>query len=133
MKLFGNKNEETNTDATHDEAVVATAPEKAAPKTPAAVDGKENLAYVLQNPRITEKATMGIERRVYVFDVAPGANKMQVKKAVKQVYNVEPQKVHVATVPRKTKRSLRTGIKGRTAIGKKAYVYLKEGDSISVM
>ncbi len=95
--------------------------------------GKENIARVLTHPRITEKATMGIERGVYVFDVAPDANKKQIKEAIKLIYKVDPVKVHVTTIAKKTKRNVRTGIKGVKSGGKKAYVYLAKGDKITLM
>lgn len=97
------------------------------------VDGGEDLAHVLSHPRITEKATLGTASSVYVFDVSPRANKRQIKAAIKLVYNVEPIKVHVTAVPSKKVRSMRTGIKGVKSGGKKAYVYLKKGDTISIM
>lgn len=97
------------------------------------VDGRENLARVLSHPRITEKASMGIERGVYVFDVAPDSNKKQIKEAIKLVYDVDPIKVHVSKIAKKNVRNMRTGAKGVKGGGKKAYVYLKKGDTISIM
>ncbi|MAZ67330.1 50S ribosomal protein L23 [bacterium] len=97
------------------------------------VDNKENLARVLTQPRITEKATIGTGDNVYVFNVAPDSNKKQIKEAVKLIYNVDPVKVHVSKVATKKTRNVRDGIKGVRGGGKKAYVYLKKGDSISVM
>jgi len=94
---------------------------------------RENIARVLTSPRVTEKATLGIEKSVYVFDVAPDANKKQIKEAIKLVYNVSPVKVHVSKIAKKKTRNMRTGIKGVKGGGKKAYVYLKKGDTISIM
>ena len=120
MGIFGKKEEEKK-----EEVVIET--------TPVAYGGKENIARVLVNPRITEKATMGIEKGVYVFDVVPDANKKQIKEAIKLIYKVDAAKVHVTTIAKKTKRNARTGIKGVRSGGKKAYVYLKKGDKITLM
>jgi len=156
MALFGkfNKKEETDTksapvkDAKKAEKKVAKptkekGKDKKAPvvaekkekvtTTTASFGGHEDIARVLMNPRMTEKATMGIENLVYVFDVATNSNKKQIKEAVKLIYNVDAKKVHVSKIASKKKRNQRTGIKGVKSGGKKAYVYLKKGDSISLM
>ncbi len=93
----------------------------------------EGLSWVLIGPRITEKATQVSEKGIYVFDVATAANKMQIAKAMFQVYKVHPVKVRVAQVRGKTVRNARTGMTGKRVSGKKAYVYLKKGDTISIM
>tara|TARA_B100000745_G_scaffold130817_1_gene85256 strand:+ start:14326 stop:14682 length:357 start_codon:yes stop_codon:yes gene_type:complete len=94
---------------------------------------EDDLARILIQPRITEKATIGTDDNVYVFDVAPDANKIQIKHAIKKAYNVDPVKIRVSSIAKKQVRNMRTGIKGVTAGGKKAYVYLKKGESISIM
>ena len=99
----------------------------------AAVGGSEDLARVLRHPRITEKASIGIDRGVYIFDVAPDANKKQIKAAIKRFYNIEPVKVRVSNVPRKSVRHMRTVTTGVKGGGKKAYVYLHKGDTISII
>jgi len=40
--------------------------------------------------------------------------------------------VRVATIPSKTKRSARTGKTGTKKGGKKAYIYLKKGETINI-
>lgn len=134
MALFGKKTEEKNDEAVADAVAETPATAETATVAPTqVVDGRENLARVLMQPRITEKATFGIERGVYVFDVAPDANKKQIKEAIQLAYNVTPTKVRVTTVAKKNVRNMRTGIKGVKSGGKKAYVYLKKGDTISIM
>lgn len=91
----------------------------------------DNLDNVLIKPRITEKATASSEGNVYVFDVAQNANKFQIKKAVNFLYKVEPAKVNITKVP--SKRIIYRNKKGVKSGGKKAYVYLKKGDKISIM
>ena len=91
-----------------------------------------DLSHVLVRPRITEKAMLGTDAHVYVFEVARGASKRQIKQAVQKYYNVTPVKVNVVTMPKKHIRNARTGIRGVKGGGRKAYVYLKRGESISV-
>jgi large subunit ribosomal protein L23 len=88
-----------------------------------------HLSDVLVRPRITEKATDLVARsKVYTFDVKPKATKSLISKAIKQIYKVTPVKVAVVSVP--SKKIFVRGKWGRTVAGKKAYVYLKEGDKI---
>lgn len=111
----------------------APAPAPTKKVTPQGDTSEHNISRILLQPRITEKATLGIERGAYVFDVAPDANKRQVMQAVQKVYNVQPVKVHMTKIPSKDVRNMRTGIKGVKSGGKKAYVYLKKGETISIL
>jgi large subunit ribosomal protein L23 len=108
---------------------------KVAPKAPVATTAAsaQSLAWVLVSPRITEKATDVAGRNVIVFNVAPKANKVLVARAVQAIYKVTPLRVNIAPVKGKTVRSPRTGKLGFTSEGKKAYVYLKAGDTISAL
>lgn len=90
----------------------------------------ENLSRVLVRPRITEKATDVTAERTYVFEVAPNATKRDVAKAVRQYYKVTPVRVNMAKIPSKKRRNRNQRTFGHTPAGKKAYVSLKEGDSI---
>lgn len=92
----------------------------------------ENLSAVLLRPRITEKATYNAENGVYVFEIATDATKRDVIKAVELFYKVTPVKVNLAKIPAKT-RMTRRRIKGVKSGGKKAYVFLKKGDSIEIV
>jgi large subunit ribosomal protein L23 len=110
-----------------------TEEKKAAVAAPAAgTSTVQNLAHVLRHARITEKATMHSEQSVYVFDVAENANKRDIAAAVKKLYQVTPRMVRVATIPSKTKKSMRTGKTGVKKGGKKAYIYLKKGETINI-
>ncbi len=88
---------------------------------------------VLLRPRLTEKAISMMDNGVYVFDVSPRANKVMVKNAINAVYKVQPEKITITSVKSKKKRNAKTGKMGVKSGGKKAYVYLKNGDSISIM
>ncbi len=88
---------------------------------------------VLLRPRLTEKAVNMMEKNVYVFDVSLRANKVMIKAAIKDVYKVEPVKIAITSIKSKKKRSPKTGKIGTKSGGKKAYIYLKKGDSIAIM
>ena len=90
------------------------------------------LSNILKHARITEKATMHQEGGVYTFDVEGSATKQEIMKAVRQLYKVNPVKVRVVAVPSKQRRSMRTGQRGISRGGKKAYVHLKKGETITI-
>ena len=78
----------------------------------------------------TEKGTMLEPERKYLFQVDPRANKIQVKKAVEELYKVKVQDVNTSNVPGKNKVVRREA--GMTTAWKKAVVTLKEGQKIEV-
>lgn len=106
--------------------------EQEATASAAPLRGAHGYAHVLKRPRVTEKATDLQSGSVYVFDVAPRATKRDIAAAVRAAYKVTPHKIAVVSVPKKARRSMRTGIRGVSAGGKKAYVYLKKGDTITI-
>ena len=87
---------------------------------------------ILKHARITEKASMHQGANVYTFDVAPAATKRDIARAVQSLYKVKPRKIAVVRIPEKEVRNMRTGKSGVKKGGKKAYVYLKQGDTIAV-
>lgn len=99
---------------------------------PAASAHLANVAGILLRPRITEKATVLQEKGAYVFDVAVWATKPQIVSAIKSAYNVTPARVNIVTVRAKNVRNMRTGMKGVKSGGKKAYVSLNKGDTITL-
>ena len=109
-------------------------PEKAAAKTavkPSDIKGKTKYAYrVLIKPLITEKASnLGVLNK-YVFAINPAVNKIEVKKAIRTIYNVEPVAVNISNFSGKKVRYGR--VQGVTKHWKKAIVTLKAGDKIEV-
>ena len=92
----------------------------------------KHTGQILISPRITEKGAYLGEKGCYVFNVARTANKGQIAEAIKTIYKVTPRKVTVANVPRKQSVVRGTNRTGMTAGGKKAYVYLKTGDTIDL-
>ena len=92
----------------------------------------EGFSSVLLGPRITEKATMVSDKlSVYTFNVSHDANKHTVAQAVERLYKVHPRKVHIVTIP--LKQVLVRGKWGTKRGGRKAYVYLKEGEKIETV
>jgi large subunit ribosomal protein L23 len=85
---------------------------------------------VIINPRVTEKAAYSAEKNTYVFNVAMSANKIQIKQAIKSMYNVSPTDVNV--VVSKPKPKTFRGQSGTQQAFKKAYVTLKKGDTIEI-
>jgi len=110
-------------------APVALPAKETAGRTNAAVNADAD--FVVVRPHLTEKATFLAGRRVYVFDVRPSAGKREVAKAISSIFKVKPVKIRMARVPRK--RVWSRGHYGFRAGGKKAYVYLKEGDKIEMV
>ena len=88
---------------------------------------------VLKAPRITEKAAIVTEKGAYVFDVMPGATKGDIKKAVQAVYKVIPVRVNVLNIRKRKVASRTRNVRGSVAGGRKAYVYLKKGETIEVL
>lgn len=91
-----------------------------------------NLSSVLLKPRITEKAVKQGEHNVYTFIVHKDATKFDVRDAVVAFFKVTPVKVNIVN---KSARQYLSRSKGRTVTQKgmkKAYVYLKAGDSIEI-
>tara|TARA_B100000745_G_scaffold146741_1_gene96029 strand:- start:963 stop:1328 length:366 start_codon:yes stop_codon:yes gene_type:complete len=94
---------------------------------------ERDLSSVILKPRITEKAVKGSEKNVYTFVVARSATKYDVADAIKSLYNVTPVKVNIVN---KSPRRYMSRSKGRVVSEKgmkKAYVYLKTGDSITLV
>lgn len=90
---------------------------------------------ILKKPILTEKASLLTEKlNRYVFQVDPRANKIQIKKAVEEMFDVTVLAVNTAVVAGKAKsRYTKTGfVSGRTPRYKKAIITVKEGDTIDV-
>jgi large subunit ribosomal protein L23 len=84
---------------------------------------------VIKGPVITEKgASQGAEGNKVVFWVALSANKDQIKEAIEKAFNVHVVAVNTYRLPGKVKRLGKYA--GKTPVRKKAYVTLKEGETI---
>jgi large subunit ribosomal protein L23 len=88
---------------------------------------------ILLKPIVTEKMTsQGDKFNRYGFLVARNANKIQIKKAVEDLYNVTVESVNTMRYGGKVKsRNTKSGILvGKTTAYKKAVVTLAEGNKI---
>ncbi len=94
---------------------------------------QKDYSHVLHSPRITEKATILSEKGVYVFDVDVKATKHDIAHVIEDLYKVKPIKINIAQIPSKKIRLQKRGAFGVKSRGKKAYVYLKKGDTIEIV
>ena len=83
---------------------------------------------IIIKPILTEKSYTGIANKIYTFKVANSANKVEIRKAVEEIFNVQVEKVN--TVKVKGKEKSQNTKQGRT-VGKtsdytKAIVTLKK-------
>lgn len=77
---------------------------------------------IVKKPVITERSMSGIAENKYVFEVETSANKVEIKKAVEQIFGVKVASVHTIKLPGKWKRM---GVHtGKTPAKKKAIVTL---------
>ncbi|MCQ2334833.1 MAG: 50S ribosomal protein L23 [Paludibacteraceae bacterium] len=88
---------------------------------------------IIIKPIVTEKMTeLGEKLNRYGFQVERTANKVEIKKAVEEMYNVTVTDVNTLIVaPRLMQRYTKSGvISGKKAAYKKAIVTVAEGESI---
>ena len=77
---------------------------------------------IIKRPIITEQSMEGVAEKKYTFEVDKNANKIQIKKAVEEIFKVKVQKVTTINYMGKTKRM---GVHvGKRADWKKAIVKL---------
>lgn len=79
----------------------------------------------------TEKGVTLEPQRQYLFHVAKTATKIDIKRAVQEIYSVKVSDVRTMVMPGKEKR-VRQAL-GRTPDWKKAIVTLREGQKIEVL
>jgi large subunit ribosomal protein L23 len=86
---------------------------------------------IIIRPVITEHSYDGMEYGVYTFEVAKEANKIEIAKAVEELFDVKVVKVNTMNVKAKPKR-YRYQTKGYTKTWKKAMVTVADGQSIEL-
>jgi large subunit ribosomal protein L23 len=90
---------------------------------------QERIFKVLLGPHVSEKATVLADgKNQFVFKVDTTATKLEIKKAVEQLFSVKVKAVSTLNVKGKTKRTVR-GL-GKRSDWKKAYVSLQPGQDI---
>ncbi len=85
---------------------------------------------IIIRPIITEHSYDVMENNVYTFEVAKDANKIEIAKAVEEIFDVNVVKVNTLNVKPKPKRVRYQ--RGYTRTWKKAMVTLAEGESIEI-
>jgi large subunit ribosomal protein L23 len=90
-----------------------------------------SLHDTIVRPVVTEKSSAAYQlRKEYAFEVHPGANKHQIREALRQLFGVTAVRVRTMQVRRDSVVRGRT--RGLTARWKKAIVTLKEGETLPV-
>ncbi|MFK5883333.1 MAG: 50S ribosomal protein L23 [Candidatus Izemoplasma sp.] len=85
---------------------------------------------IIKRPIITEKSMLLVEQNKYTFSVDKRANKVQIKKAVAELFNVKVVKVNIINTTPKLKRvGQHSGFKPEVT---KAIVTLAEGSKIEI-
>lgn len=86
---------------------------------------------ILKFPHVTEKAADLAKKNQYIFKVAEKANKIEIKKAIENIYGVDILSVRIIKIPKKPRRLGKQ--RGWKKGYKKAIVKLKEGQKIEVL
>lgn len=87
-------------------------------------------AKVMLAPRITEKASMQSSANAYTFVVTKNATKHTILAEFKKEYKVTPKAINITNMPRQN--TFIRGKHGTKAGLKKAIVFLKKGDTITL-
>lgn len=85
---------------------------------------------LIRSPIVTEKSTILGEQTQYVFEIAPAADKLSVKKAIETIFEVKVKAVNILNQKGKVKKF--KGRMGRRSDMKKAIVTLEKDHSIDL-
>ncbi len=93
------------------------------------------MSGIIIRPLLTEKNTKLQERHQYVFEVATGANKIEVEREIEKRFNVKVKSTRTVVMKGKLIGTLtkRGRFEGRRATRKKAIVTLMEGYTIDLL
>jgi large subunit ribosomal protein L23 len=83
-------------------------------------------------PITTEKSTMLSDKGKYAFKISGAATKVDVKKAIKALYDVEVEKVNIINIRPKTRLLRGRRVLTKRRLAKKAIVTLKGGKTIDI-
>ncbi len=92
-----------------------------------------DISRIIVRPIISEKSARMGEKNVYIFEVARTASKFDVRDAVRKLWNVVPAKITIVNRPPRTYLQRAKNRVGTEPGMKKAYVYLREGDTIELV
>ncbi len=93
---------------------------------------KRDARDVILRPVVSEKSYAAFDENVYTFVVAEDANKVEIRQAIEEIFNVKVTNVNTLNRNGKRKRNRRTGNWGQRAGQKRAIVSLAEGDTIEI-
>lgn len=93
---------------------------------------KRDPRDVIIRPVVSEKSYAAFDENVYTFVVADDANKVEIRQAIEEIFNVKVTKVNTLNRPGKRKRDRRTGNWGQRTGQKRAIVSLAAGDTIEI-
>jgi len=92
---------------------------------------RKNNYDIIREAIFTERTTaMAEQQRTYTFRVPSYANKLEIKKAIEQAFNVKVEDVRTINVKPKAKLDRYRGLYGQTRQFKKAMVKLAKGHEI---
>lgn len=83
---------------------------------------------IIKKPIVTEKSSGLVEKLQYTFEVDVNSNKVEIKQAIENLFNVKVEEIRTINVHRKPKRLQKYN--GFKAAYKKAIVRLAEGQTI---
>ncbi|MEN9338040.1 MAG: ribosomal subunit protein large subunit ribosomal protein [Candidatus Parcubacteria bacterium] len=87
-------------------------------------------AKLIIAPRVTEKASMQSNQNAFTFVVRQDATKLSLRDEIKKEYKVTPRAINITNIPRQW--TFVRGKIGHAAGFKKAVVFLKKGDTITL-
>ena len=87
--------------------------------------------YIIKSPLLTEKAARLEGENKYVFIVHKNANKPEIKKEIRRLFDAKAENITIVNQPRK--RRVRKGHEGFTSGSKKAIVTIEKGKKIEIL
>jgi large subunit ribosomal protein L23 len=92
----------------------------------------KNPRDIIIRPVVSEKSYAAFDQNVYTFVVAGDANKIEIRKAIEEIFEVRVTNVNTLNRQGKRKRNRRSGAYGTRPGSKRAVVSLAEGDRIEI-
>ncbi|MDD9911474.1 MAG: 50S ribosomal protein L23 [Alphaproteobacteria bacterium] len=90
----------------------------------------ERMLQILKRPLVTEKTAAQAEGNWVTFEVITDARKPEIRTAIERLYGVDVLQVN--TLIQKGKRKGFRGVSGKRSDMKKAFIKVKDGQSIDV-
>jgi large subunit ribosomal protein L23 len=92
----------------------------------------KNPRDIIIRPVVSEKSYAKLDENVYTFIVAGDANKIEIRHAIEEIFDVTVVNVNTVNRKGKRKRNRRTGGYGTRPDSKRAIVSLSDGDAIEI-